>query len=218
MNIYLPAYEEGELQIYVDAIKEARKAFAAADPGEMAKNSGASYQEGAFVFKAMGHLFSVEYPQGRVNFAGTRLEPDVLVQVVFVNYLARARGTPLTYDYISYRDLPGGEAFYDAFNRMAILPIAEVLKDDPGRLAEVAPYLGGEVIEDRTRGEVLFWFLPRVPLRYLAWGGDEEIAPRANILFDSSSKIYLHTEDLAGAGHYLTGYILNLLKRQDKNA
>ncbi len=213
MNIYLPAYEKGELQTYVDAMAESRKVFASADPLKMAKNSGASYQEEGLVFKAMGHLFSVKYPQGTVNFKGTQLEPDVLVQVIFVNYLARAKGTPLTYDYISYRDLPGGEAFYDAFNQLAIAPIAEVLKDNPGSLADVALYLGGEVIEDRTRGEVLFWFLPRVPLRYLVWGGDEEIAGRANILFDSSAKIYLHTEDLAGAGHYLTSYILNLLKK-----
>ncbi|RQD75990.1 MAG: DUF3786 domain-containing protein [Candidatus Syntrophonatronum acetioxidans] len=211
-NIYIPAYEKRDPKGYREALEFSRKALAKIDPPEMARKSGAFFQGDRFKLKSMGHYFSITYPQGIVTFENTELEPDFLVQVILINYLGRASDEPLTYKYITYRDLPGGGAFYNAFWQLAINPLKETFELNPGGLSVTAPYLGGEVIEDNSKAEVLFWFLPRVPLKYLVWGGDEEIEGRANILYDSSASLYLHTEDLAGAGHYLTMYIQELYK------
>jgi len=212
-RIFIPAYERGDPKGYGEALECSRKALAQIDPVEMARKSGASYQEGRFILKSMGHFFTITFPQGIVTFKDSELEPDFLVQVILINYLGRASGEPLTYKYITYRDLPGGNAFYNAFWQLAINPLKETFELNPGGLSVTAPYLGGEVIVENSRSEVLFWFLPRVPLKYLVWGGDEEIEGRANILYDSSASLYLHTEDLAGVGHYLTMYIQDLYQK-----
>lgn len=212
-RILIPAYEKGDPKGYGEALGCSRKAFAQIDPVVMARRGGASYQEGSFTLKSMGHFFTITFPQGIVTFKDSDLEPDFLIQVVLINYLGRASGEALTYKYITYRDLPGGDAFYNAFYQLAIHPLKETFEKKPEELSRLAPYLGGEVIEEKSRVEVLFWFLPRVPLKYLLWGGDEEIEGRGNILFDSSASLYLHTEDLAGAGHYLTMYIQDLYKK-----
>ncbi|PKM79406.1 MAG: hypothetical protein CVU88_05970 [Firmicutes bacterium HGW-Firmicutes-13] len=214
MNLYLPAYKKSDPKNYSAALEYSKKAFASSDPQKMGNKSGASFDKeaGNFVLRSLGHVFSVKYPEGWVKFQGLELEPHFILQIIFINYLARADGIPLTCRFITYRDLPGGEVFYSAFYRTAIKPLAQTFGRDPKRLTVPAAYLGGEVVEDKTRAEVNFWFLPRVPLRYLVWSGDDEIESRANILFDSSAGSYLYTEDLAGAGSYLTDCLTELFK------
>jgi hypothetical protein len=42
---------------------------------------------------------------------------------------------------------------------------------------------------------VVITALPRVPIAFLLWDGDEELPPDARILFDASVPAYLSTED-----------------------
>ncbi len=205
MSLYLPAFEKSDPQNYILALKESRRQFLVKEPGEMAQRSGAHFKEGTFLLKALGHEFRVKHPQGLVKFSREQgLEPHFSLQLIFINYLSRAGGDPLTYRFIPYRELPGGDTFNAAFFQSAIQPLAQVFGQNPGKLKVLSSNLGGEIIETTSRTEILFWFLPRVPLKYIVWPGDEEISAQANILFDSSVSGYLHTEDLAAAGAYLT--------------
>ncbi len=211
---YLPAYKKSEPKNYSAALEYSKKVFASSDPLRMAQNSGVVFdkEEGSFLLKSLGHIFRVKYPEGNIKFQGLELEPHFLLQIIYINHLARADGTPLTYKFISYRDLPGGKEFYSAFFDLAVKPLAETFGREHKRLTTAAVNFGGQVIEDKSRAEIIFWFLPRVPFRYLVWSGDGEIESRANILFDSSAASYLHTEDLAGAGHYLTECLTEMFR------
>lgn len=210
MGIALPAFKKSEPGNYAHALEVSRVNFAAGEPGEMALNSGASWEpgEGLLVLHSLGHPLEVKYPGGKVSFRGKALGPDFMLQIIYLNYLSRAAGVPLTNEYVTYRDLPGGSAFYANFWQTAIQPLAGQFSVNSHYLLDQASRLGGEIIGGRRSGvEIVFWFLPRVPFRYLAWPGDEEIPGQANILFDSSAPAYLHTEDLAGACIYLTALL-----------
>lgn len=205
MKFYLPAYEKSDPKNYILALKESRSGFSEKEPQRMAKNSGGTYIEGKIHIKVLGHNISVIHPQGFVKFSeNTDLEPHFILQLIIINYLARSGGEPLTYEFLPYRDFPGGNAFYAAFYQSAIQPLAQNFGRNPERLQALASNLGGEVMETGSSTQILFRFLPRVLLKYIVWPGDEEISAQANVLFDSSAGDYLHTEDLAGAGAYLT--------------
>ena len=69
---------------------------------------------------------------------------------------------------------------------------------------KVAAALGGEPL---ALGDAAARFMafPRVPITHVLWGGDEEFAPEATILFDETIPRYFPTEDiaaLAGASVY----------------
>lgn len=212
MSFYLPAYEKSDPKNYILALKESRRGFSKKDPLMMAQNSGGIYIEGKIHVKVLGHDICIIHPQGLVKFSqNTDLEPHYILQIIIINYLSRAGGNPLTYEFIPYRDFPGGGAFYAAFYQSVIQPLAHVFREKPERLQGLAFNLGGEVIETASSTQILFWLLPRVPLKYIIWPGDEEISAQANVLFDSSAAGYLHTEDLAGAGAYLTELLVELL-------
>lgn len=67
---------------------------------------------------------------------------------------------------------------------------------------QAAEQLGGERVEG---GDAMFafWPLPRIVLAAQYWRGDDEFAPRANILFDASASHYLTTDGLAVLGSQL---------------
>lgn len=208
MSFYLPAYKKSDPKNYILALQESRSGFSKKDPREMAQKSGGTFLEGKIQLKVLGHNLCISHPEGLVKFSeSTDLEPHFILQIIIINYISRAGGDPLTHQFIPYRDFPGGSAFYAAFYQGAIQPLARAFGEKPEILQAAASKLGGELMKAGSSTQILFWFLPRVPMKYIVWPGDEEISARANVLFDSSAGNYLHTEDLAGAGEYLTGLL-----------
>ncbi|EEG76199.1 DUF3786 domain-containing protein [Dethiobacter alkaliphilus] len=184
---------------YGIALSVSRRALAAKDPGEMAINSGCPFDEetSSFEVLCLDHPFTVTYPDGLVKYKGTDLEPYFVLQIIMINYLARADGAPLNYQYIPYRDLEGGNAYYGAFQKTAIKPLAKAFGSSPEKLPEAAAPFGGIPHTQGSGTGVILYLFPRVPLLFKIWPGDDEFPPQANVLFDSSANHYLHTEDLA---------------------
>ena len=192
------------------ALQAAREKLAAGTPAKMANNSGCVFDNNCFKVICLNHTFTVSYPTGLVTYQESQLQPPMPLQLIMLNYLSRSDGTPLTYNFIPYRDLDGGNAFYDAFFRTAITPITNHFGRQPELLIKAAQPFGGVPFTQSTGTAVLLYLLPRVPLLYQLWPGDEEIPSQANILFDRSANHYLHTEDLA------TDYVSRLLIEQSQ--
>ena len=191
-----PYYRPGNYRI---ALALARQNLACGDPAVMALNSGCTYSADTSSFQVLclGHSFSVSFPEGMVRHNDTNMEPPIAIQLVMINYLSRADGTPLSYEYISYRGLDGGNVFYDAFYKTAIEPLARAFGSNPASLLAAGALFGGTPVQKGTGTGILLFFLPRVLLLCQVWPGDDEFPASANILFDSTANHYLHTEDLA---------------------
>jgi hypothetical protein len=189
-------YPPGNYRI---ALELSRQKLASSDPAVMAFNSGCTYNadSSSFQVQCLGHPFTVTFPDGMVKYDNTDMEPPIAIQLVMLNYLSRSDGTPLSYKYVSYRALDGGNVFYDAFNKTAINPLAMAFGSNPAQLLAAGALFGGTPVPRGTGTGILLFFLPRVPILFQVWPGDEEFPASANILFDSTANHYLHTEDLA---------------------
>ena len=209
----IPLTQFSDPKNYQIALTLSRENLAAKSPQKMAANSGCPFfpTSSTFTVVCLDHPFTVSYPHGVVKYKDTDLEPYFVLQIVILNYLARADGTPLSYQYIPYRDLEGGNAFYGAFRKTAIEPLGEAFGHKPDLLCEAALPFGGVRHAQGSGLGVMLYLLPRVPLLYKVWPGDEEFCAQANILFDSTANHYLHTEDLAACD-----VVTRLLIRQSK--
>lgn len=191
------------------ALAHAQASFAAADPVVMAVSSLCSYdeKEQKFIVPYLGRQYRVFYPEGKVEGPDGRDVPLPL-QIVFLHYLTHAKPRQLEGKWISFKELPGGDIYIVPFTNRAIRPLVAIFGSNPARLVAAAERLGGRPLPLGTAAAVLP-VLPKVPMAFVLWAGDEEFPPSGNILFDATAGLHLDTEDYA----LLPGLVLSELKQ-----
>ncbi|NMM65412.1 DUF3786 domain-containing protein [Clostridium sp. P21] len=181
------------------------------DPKEMAQNSGCSYNEenGEFIVKLMGENLIVKYPCGDVlKEDGSEIEkypPKTLV----LRYLMNAKGIEPTNKNITYRDVDGGNVYYNNFYGRCILRLSKTFGNNIDKFKDVFDKIEAEKV---NMGDVAykFQFLNNIYVTFALWSGDEEFSPSSQILFDSNVPFYFTAEDLAVVGDVSIGTITKL--------
>ena len=194
-----------------ETLKQAQDKLAGLDPAETAQKSGTIWlpEEKALQVIMLGEEYRVTSPDGRV-WTAAGAEASIYFAIIILHYLVTADGTPLTGRLIAYRHLPGGDIYVDPFNKRAITPFLKTFGEKPEDFARAAAALGGT--EQKTSGiSMAITVLPRVPICFTIWPGDEEMPASANILFDEAAPHYLPTEDYAHLPAIVNGAIKSKL-------
>ncbi|MDY6826253.1 MAG: DUF3786 domain-containing protein [Bacillota bacterium] len=176
---------------------EAVKQFKTCDPGATAARAAVAYDSGESKFRLpfINHNYSVQYPSGRVTME-TGEEVSKYLAIILLHYLVTANGTLLTGQWIAFRHLPGGQIYIDPFNGRAVKPFLKAFGEKPEDFQQAAKSLGGYQLP-LSGISIAIPVLPRVPICFILWPGDEEMPASANILFDEAASSYLPTEDYA---------------------
>ena len=111
------------------------------------------------------------------------LQPFFTLIVLF--YLAEAKEMRLTHKWISEKDLKGGPTFFRGPHRLQVEELEARYGSDPDAFLNAGKRLDGGEIFYGDKGFALE-VLPRIPLAYLLWKGDEEFPPKISLLFDST--------------------------------
>jgi hypothetical protein len=141
------------------------------------------------------HLILFE-PEVDVTLQGNGEPVPIPEKILILHYMLTARGESLQQNPITFRQVPEGPFYYSAFIRRALDPLAQTFGDEPQGLLDCGYHLGA-VPDELGDASITLKPLPRVPVTFVIWGGDEELPPQANILFDESIVSYLPTEDIA---------------------
>jgi hypothetical protein len=117
-------------------------------------------------------------------------------RILMLHYLITAKGTPATGKLIGFKQVPGGLFEHASLSREVLTPLLDHFGREPERLVEAADNLGGSKV---SYGDVAVSIkaFPKVSVVIALWRGDDEFAPNASILFDSTVTDYLPTEDIA---------------------
>lgn len=182
---------------YLRAVEEAMKEFIQRDPYIMAKASATLYdEEGGYLnIPLLQKEYHIFYPSGKVVEKDGK-DVGLPYQILLFHYLLMSRGLPLRNRLISFKEIPGGAVYYDAFYRRAIQPLIKTFGHDQKAFLKAGERLGGQR-EKLGDASLLFFILPKIPITYVLWEEDEADPPRASILFDESVKSYLPMEDMA---------------------
>ncbi|MEE9115600.1 MAG: DUF3786 domain-containing protein [Thermoplasmata archaeon] len=167
------------------------------DPNDVARRSLAGYDDAESVFslKFMGTEYRVKRDERVVaDIKGERTNP--FYAFLIIHYLVRAKDIPLANEHISFRELYGGDVYYQAFKSRAIDFIRREFENRPEELVQKGIRMGGEKA-DLGDFSVIIPVFPRIPLTIVLWLGDDEVPTSANILLDKTAGDHLHTEDIA---------------------
>ncbi|MEY7999787.1 DUF3786 domain-containing protein [Clostridium sp. Mt-5] len=171
------------------------------NPGVMAKNTGCTFNEnaGEILVKLMGQDLMVKYPSGEIYSGdGSQLEaypPKTLI----LRYLIHGKGVEPSDKYMTYREVDGGNVYYNNFYGRCILRLSRTFGNDVKRFKKIFEKLGAEKV-DMGDAAYKFQFLNNIYVIFAIWEGDEEFPPSSQILFNSNVPFYFTAEDLAVVG------------------
>ena len=185
---------------YQLAYEKACAGLATRNPAEMAAYSGADFAEdkGLFTLKYINEEYTVSYPSGEVNFASKQDSVPLTVKVLLLHYLLAATGQPLAGQWISFKEIPGGMIYLQPFNGRVLGGFKFFFGKNASLLSKAGEKIGGHSVKFGDAAVTLD-ILPRVPVTYVIWEGDEEFPANATALFDATAQYYLPTEDLVVA-------------------
>ena len=206
--------EPGLTNAYQEACRLAGKKLTECDSGTVCMNTKA-------VFSEETATYSVRYfnQECRVRCEGdgvvfeSPIDIDTAEKVLMLHYLIHASSAPLTGRSISFKEIPGGGAiYYPTFKKRAIDPFVRAFSSNPEGFLASARSIGGgkEAFGDVSVAVPVF---PLVPVVYVIWQGDEEIASSGTILFDASVTEFLPVEDIVVAAGCGTYRLISELKR-----
>ena len=165
---------------------------------EVAANSGAEKLcESVLELSFFEKKALIDFERSRMSFIGDKkpLESDkeyLFCSSIILHYLYKSDGTPLSGEWIAYRDLPGG-MFYASTIPGVLKPICNKFGNDSKGFISVVESLNGKKIDDFSSG-VLLYPLPRVPFLFILEESDEEFGCDIKVCIDSSTSHYLKTD------------------------
>jgi len=119
-----------------------------------------------------------------------------LLELVILVYLLNVTPVPLAQEMISVNDLKDAH-FFQGPHALKVTPILERYGNDLAGFKRAAESLDGEPL-DLADAAYKFSPLPKIPLHYLLWEGDEEFQPHLSILFDRSIEHHLSADAIWG--------------------
>mgnify|MGYP000710626281 CR=1 FL=1 len=180
------------------AYEKAKKELAGISPEAASDNAQVAFDPVGFFFTVpfLGTKYHVYYPSGEVRCAGEKKEVPLAYQIILLHYLTHCSPRAVEGRKIAFRELPGGSIYVGPFTKRSINPLVAIFGSKPGKLAEAAGKLGGwtEKMGDLA---VTVPVLPKIPITFVLWEGDDEFPPSGNVLFDASAPSHLDTEDYA---------------------
>jgi hypothetical protein len=121
---------------------------------------------------------------------------DPLLELLILVYLLKVGPDSLQSELISVQELKTAH-FFQGPHELRLGPLLDRYGQDAGGFKRAAESLGGEAL---GLADVSYSIpaLPKVPLYYLLWEGDEEFEPRVSVLFDRSVENHLSGDAIWG--------------------
>jgi len=181
------------------ALELAWKRLLERDPAQACAGSLASYDGNArrYALEVLGKAHQIDLEGRKVLGPDGRDAPPPL-PILVLHYVAATKPLPLSGELISFRELEGGELYYAAYEGRAVRPIREKFGPDPPLLLKAGEALGAKPYR-LGHASLEIPLFPRIPVFVVVWAGDDEVPSSANVLYDSTIRFQMHTEDVAVA-------------------
>lgn len=112
-------------------------------------------------------------------------KPHDYLPVFIINYLMQVNNIPLTGEWISEKDIPGGVTFFRGPHEIPTQLISSRFNNDLGGFGRACTQLHGRSLSMADAAYV-FNPSPRISIALLYWLGDEEFPAEAKLLLDKS--------------------------------
>jgi hypothetical protein len=188
-----------------------------ADSQAISRNAQVSYDNASrtYLVPILNGEFACLPEEERVfsTVARTDIPESFQLYLVVLHYLLEAQPSGIVGRWVSEQEIPGGNLFFRGPHAFHTGPLVELFGTRPALFTAAAEKLGGMPV---ASGDLAYrlWALPRVPLLFVLWQGDDEFPAVIHIRFDASIQNQLHTLDTIWA---LANVVCRSLRSIGKN-
>ena len=129
-----------------------------------------------------------------------------LLELLVLVYFLKGGSDVVKNEMIGVQELKDSH-FFQGPHEFRLEPLLARYGSDPNALEDAAEFLGGEPL---NLADIAYRIpaLPKVPLYYLFWKGDEEFEPRISVLFDRSVEKHLSADAIWGLVNLVSDALL----------
>ena len=145
----------------------------------------------------LNRIYHIRFPELEFeDEADSQKGVPIQEQILILHYMLSPAPSPLTDNWISYREISGASFYYSAFVKRAIDPLKKVFGQNADGFLRAGKILEGQTID---AGDVGYEFrlFPNIPVRLILWSGDDEFPAEASIVFNENIGRILSPEDIA---------------------
>jgi hypothetical protein len=137
----------------------------------------------------------------------------LVTRIILLHYINTANGSRFANTIAAYEDIPGCRHYQPVFEKRVTKPLQSAFGRDKYTFLEAGIALGGKK-EEYGDASFTLHALPRVPVTFILWEGDEEFPPLARALFDPSITGYLPLEDIVVISKLAAARVLKTARKQ----
>jgi len=158
--------------------------------------------------KFLNNEYEIDYAERNIVSVSSNVPAKDYYKLLILHYLANENRVIKASDnnWISFKELDGGETYFPAFKNRAIEPILKKYGDNPVGIYERAGFFDAEKIDTGTAGISISAF-PKIKIAVILWAKDDEFSADCNMLFNPEIEDILPTEDVAVLGG-ITAFLL----------
>ncbi len=175
-------------------------------PEQLVNASGGKFGNNRLVIEVFFQPFEIDLNSFVIRNKDKEVE-SVLFHCIVFTYLMLSDGTPQSNTWISFRELPNGYKYCNAFQGYAPDRLSKFWGLNIDGFSKTCRKIGGVIID---LGDSAFKFkvFPKIDIGVVYWNGDENYPPKASVLFNANIKHYMVTAGLATIGNELVDQIL----------
>ena len=175
-------------------IEEMENRLANVDLRSAAPKLGASFSESKLTIKILGKNFSVDANGGIT----TDIHVHPWVKIPVLNYIIQSKGTPVSGEWVPFRELKNGKTWHRLFEQRCEKPLKRVADMHPGLFEDMIRVFNGKQVENHYDSDVSLVLspLPKVPILICYSKAEDGLESNLNVFFDSTAEDHLNIDSI----------------------
>ena len=181
--------------------------FQALDPAEVTERLSAVQWDGSvFTVKLLGRDFAISHPTYAIAAKDGGSIPPLPTQTFLLRYLLECKDVAWNGTWKTFREMPWGEMYIKPYTGRVLTRAAFTIGTRLDAFRAAAEKMGAVSVPHGDAG-YLFELVGGYQMQILAWAGDEEFPPNAQVLYSDNFAEGFAAEDRVVAGDILISTI-----------
>lgn len=177
--------------------------FRALDPAEVtARLADVRWDGSAFTVKLMGREFTISHPEYAITASDGGKLPPLPTQTFLLRYLLESRDVAWSGTWKTFREMPWGEMYSKPYTGRVLTRAAFTFGTRVPAFAAACEKMGATKLPHGDAG-YQFDLIGGYKMQILAWEGDDEFPPNAQVIYSDNFAEGFAAEDRVVAGDIL---------------